>query len=176
MQFHVGDKIVHPHHGPGRIKALERKEFMDKPKRYFVIEIPTQGLTVYVPREKMEQVGVRLVMRRAKFVRVLATLRSRPRGLPEDYRERQEQIWEKLKTGRAIDIAQMVRDLTWHKNHDHLTKKDADYLRRGRELLAAEMALASDSEVADIDARIDAALATSLASVIKQERPLAATS
>jgi CarD family transcriptional regulator len=165
MQFKVGDKIVHPRHGPGRITALERKEFIEEAKRYFVIEIPGSGLTVYVPWKKIEQIGVRLAMPQATMMRVLETLRSRPHRLPEDYKERQEEVWEKLSTGRAIPIAEAVRDLTWQRERDHLTKKDSDYLRRGLDLLTAEMAMASDSEVTDVHTRIDAALLTSMASV-----------
>jgi CarD family transcriptional regulator len=163
MEFHVGDKIVHPHHGPGRITALERKELMDEAKRYFVIEIPSSGLTVYVPRIKMEQIGVRPAIRQANIEAVFRTLRSRPQPLPSDYKERQEQVWELLRTGEMISIARAVRDLTWHEQRDHLTRKDSDYLRRGRELLAAEMALASDRQVADFNMRIDAALIASVA-------------
>jgi CarD family transcriptional regulator len=165
MQFKVGDKVVHPHHGPGRITGLERKEFLEEAKSYFVINIPTSDLTVYVPRNKMEQIGVRMAMRQAKFGHVMETLRSKPHRLPADYKERQEEIWEKLRTGRALPIAETVRDLTWHKQYDHLTKKDTEYLRRGRELLASEMAMSTGSQVADMEARIDAALVTSMASV-----------
>jgi CarD family transcriptional regulator len=176
MQFAVGDKIVHPRHGPGRITAMERKEFLDEAKPYFVIEIPGPELIVYVPRTKMEQIGVRPAMRRAKFARVMETLRSRPRQLPEDYKERQEAVWEKIRTGRAIPIAEVIRDLTWHQEREHLTKKDSDYLRRGRDRLAAEMALVTDSQVSDIEAQIDAALSTALARVTKPPQAFAVAS
>jgi CarD family transcriptional regulator len=164
MEFHVGDKIVHPRHGPGRITGLERKEFIAEAKRYFIIEIPSTGLTVYVPRKKMEQIGVRPVIRQARIKAVFKTLMSSPRPLPSDYKERQEQVWELLSTGEMISIAEAVRDLTWHEQRDHLTRKDSDYLRRGRELLAAEMALASDSEIGDVNTRIEAALVAAMAS------------
>ncbi len=170
MQFAVGDKVVHPHHGPGRIKALERKEFLDEAKPYFVIEIPGPDLTVYVPRKKMEQLGVRRAMRRAKLTRVLETLRSRPLRLPQDYKERQEEVWEKIRTGQAILIAEAIRDLTWHKEREHLTKKDMDYLRRGRERLAAEIALVSEGDLEEADERIDAALETALARAAARSR------
>ena len=59
MQFSVGDKVVHPYHGAGQITGLERKELLDEAKRYFVIDIPSHELTVWIPRSKMEQVGIR---------------------------------------------------------------------------------------------------------------------
>jgi RNA polymerase-interacting CarD/CdnL/TRCF family regulator len=43
MQYSVGDKVVHPHHGPGRIARVEQRELLDGIKRYYVIEIQDQG-------------------------------------------------------------------------------------------------------------------------------------
>jgi CarD family transcriptional regulator len=162
MQFAVGDKVVHPYHGPGQIIGLERKELVEEAKRYYVIEIPLQDLTIYVPRRKVDTVGVRRAMSRAKFSRVLETLRAGPHRLPEDHKDRQEVVWEKLKTGMVVQIAEVVRDLAWHKERAHLTKKDTDYYDRARRRLAAEMALVSDKEISDADATIDEMLIESM--------------
>lgn len=154
MQFAVGDKVVHPHHGPGRIVGVERKQLVDKARRYYVIKIPLQELTVYVPGAKLDVVGVRPAMSRAKLSVVLETLRSKPRRLPMDHKDRQEQVWERLRLGRVLQIARVVRDLYWHKRREHLTKKDSDYFDRARQRLAAELALVSDMEFSDAEQMI----------------------
>jgi RNA polymerase-interacting CarD/CdnL/TRCF family regulator len=48
-----------------------------------------------------------------------------------------------------MQLAQVVRDLTWHGERAHLTKRDSDLLRQGQDLLAAEMALVSGQAVSD---------------------------
>jgi CarD family transcriptional regulator len=164
MQFSVGDKVVHPHHGPGRVVSVERRELMDGPKRYYVIEIPGQGLTVYIPAGKADGAGVRLAMSQSRLPRVLSTLRSRPHPLPEDYRERQEQIGAQIKTRRVMELAKVVRDLTWHRKRAHLTQVDSQYLKQGRELLAAEMALVSGDAVSDASKLIEATMTAAMAS------------
>jgi len=162
MHYAVGDKVVHPHHGPGWIASIERREFMEESKHYYVIEIPAQGLTLHVPKRKADTIGVRPAMAQEQLRRVLEILRSRPEQLPKDYKERQEEISEKLKTGQPLQIAEAVRDLTWHQRDSHLTKKDTDYLDRGRKLLAAEMALVSDTEVDEASKKIEATLNAAL--------------
>jgi len=163
MQFAVGDKVVHPHYGPGWVAGVERREFLDGAKRYYVIEIPGQGMTLYLPVRNADEMGMRLAMSQSRLPRVLSMLGSRPRSLPDDYKERQEQIDAQLKTGRVMQLARVVRDLTWHRQRAHLTKKDGDYLKLGRNLLAAEMALVSGRDVSEesdlIDATITAAVA-----------------
>jgi RNA polymerase-interacting CarD/CdnL/TRCF family regulator len=95
---------------------------------------------------------------------VLGMLRSRPHLLPNDYRERQEQIGAQLKTGRVMQLARVVRDLTWHRKLAHLTKTDTDCLKQGRELLAAEMALVSGEAISDTSKLIEATMTAAIAS------------
>jgi CarD family transcriptional regulator len=170
MQFSVGDKVVHPHHGPGRITGIERREFLDGKKLYYEIEIPTAELSVYLPRAAMKEIGVRPAMRRARLTRVLARLESQPDHLPQDYKERQDLVCEKLNTGRVMQVAEAVRDLTWHKRRDHLTKRDTDLLAQGKNRLAAEMALVSGAEVSDMESMIEDTLASALSGLGEGER------
>jgi RNA polymerase-interacting CarD/CdnL/TRCF family regulator len=93
-------------------------------------------------------------------------LRGKPHPLPEGYRERQEQIWAQLKTGRVMQLAKVVRDLTWHRERAHLTQTDTDYLKQGRSLLAAEMALVSGDTVSDASKLITTTLAAAMTSVL----------
>jgi CarD family transcriptional regulator len=165
MQFAVGDKVVHPHHGPGQITGIEHKEFMHGMEYYYVIDIPTQGLTLHIPKHRMQEIGVRPAMLQTQFRHVLEILRSKPDQLPPEYKERQEQILEKLKTGQPSELAEAVRDLAWYQKMSHLTKRDTDYMDRGRKLLAAEMALVADTEIADANETIESALTDALADV-----------
>jgi RNA polymerase-interacting CarD/CdnL/TRCF family regulator len=106
----------------------------------------------------MEQMGVRPVIALAKIPDVMAMLRSAPHRLPQGHKERQQDIWLKLGTGLPMELAEVVRDLTWHRHRGHLTLKDSEYLHRGRDRLAAEMAMASDGQVSEANHAIDAAL------------------
>jgi CarD family transcriptional regulator len=162
VEFSIGDIVVHPSHGAGRILDIEQKELLDGEKRYYVIEIPARELTIYVPRHQIEQAGVRAAIPRGRLPVVLATLSSKPRHLPSDYRERQEVVWEKIRTGRVMQIAEAVRDLTWHKKLWHLTKRDTELLAQGKDRLAAEMALVVDTDVTDMEDAIENTLSAAL--------------
>jgi CarD family transcriptional regulator len=163
MGYSVGDKVVHPQHGPGRIAAIQRTELFDGTKRYYVIDVPTRGLTVHMPVGKADEIGVRLAMSQARLPWVLSVLRGKPHHLPDDYRERQRQVADKLRTGRVIQLARVVRDLTWHREWAHLTKTDSANLRQGRDMLAAEMALVSGDAFSDAGKLIDTTIAAAVA-------------
>jgi CarD family transcriptional regulator len=167
MKFSVGDRVVHPHHGPGRIVGIERKELMDGTKRYYVIDIPEQALILQVPVRTVNVVGLRPAMPLSRLPQILRTLRSRPRRLPDDYKERQEEISAKLRTGRVMQLARIVRDLTWHGHRAHLTKRDTDLLKQGQAQLAAEMALVSGDKVSEASTLIESTLTAAVAGAVK---------
>jgi RNA polymerase-interacting CarD/CdnL/TRCF family regulator len=159
--------VIHPRHGAGRITGIQQRGSTDG-ANYYVIYIPTQRLTVYVPTKQVEQIGVRPAISLAKVPRVLDTLKSAPDCLQDDIDERQKGLWAKLGTGYVVQAAEVVRDLTWRRYQSHLTRKDTEYLTRGREWLAAEMALASDGEISEANKAIDAALAAGMESAVKR--------
>jgi CarD family transcriptional regulator len=158
MKFSVGDKVVHPIHGPGQITGLKRLDLVEGFERYYVFEVSDRGLKVHVPVRTAKELGLRPVMSPVRLGQVLDTLRAKPRTLSEDYRVRQARARERLEAGAPLRIAEIVRDLTWHERRAHLTKADSDLLTRGRDLLAAEIALVTDAEFSDARQKIDAAL------------------
>jgi CarD family transcriptional regulator len=168
MQFAINDKVIHPRHGAGRITGIQQRGSSDKASSYYVIHIPAQRLTVYVPCQQVEQIGVRPAISSAKVPRLLDTLKSAPDCLQDDVEERQKGLQAKLGMGYVLQVAEVVRDLTWRRCQSHLTRKDSEYLSRGREWLAAEIALASDGEISEANKAIDAALAAGMESAAKR--------
>ena len=166
MDYSVGDNVVHPRFGPGRIAGVERQELVDGPRNYYVIEMVTKRLTVHVPVLKADEAGVRPAMSLSALPEVLSTLRRRPRRLSDDHKLRQEQVGAEIKTGLVLQLAQVVRDLTWRGARAHLTKNDSESLKQGQQLLAAEMALASGGNVSDSSKLIASTLAAAVARAV----------
>jgi len=163
MEFSVGDKVMYPNRGAGTIVGVEHQELVDGFEHYYVIKIHSKRLTLRIPMRMMEELRVRPVISQDKLARVWETLKSTPHRLSEDFRERQEEIREKLRSGQPLKIAEAIRDLTWHEHYAYLTKADSELLAQGRELLADEMALVLNKEIAETERMIDAALAVGIA-------------
>ncbi len=165
MEFSVGDKVMHPRFGAGKITGETHRELVKGFEHYFVIEVIYTGATAYVPMCKMTELGVRRVMSQTKISQVLSILRGMPVVLSSDYKQRQAGVQEKLRTCRPVQVAEAVRDLTWHRERKHLTQKDEALLNQGRELLASEIALATDVQVSDAQETIDTMLQVALTRV-----------
>lgn len=162
MHFSVGDKVVHPVHGSGRVTAVQHQELVEGFEHYYVLEIIGKGLTVFVPMRKAEELGVRPPKSYSELDHVLSVLKDESEELPDDHKVRQGCIQEKLSSGSLIQVAEVVRDLTVRREEDHLTRADRRLLDQGREIMATEMALVADSRVEDAHQVIDLELARAL--------------
>ena len=166
MEYSIGDKVVHPRFGPGRIAGMERQELADGPRSYYVIKMMVRRLTVHVPVLRADEAGVRPAISPAAIPEVMSTLRRRPRRLSDDPKQRQEQVGALIKTGLALQLARIVRDLTWRGARAHLNRNDSESLKQGQELLAAEMALVSGGDLSDSSKLIASTLATAVAGAL----------
>lgn len=145
--YAVGDKVVHPGYGPGVIRDIERRQVIGEAKRYYVIDLQAGGGMLMTPVAGADDVGLRPAISQAAAKRLLKSLTDTPNTLSEDFKERQTEIEELLKTGDVFTTAQVYRDLTWHGKNRGLTKRDTQLLQRAEELVSAELALIRDTEV-----------------------------
>src|SRR5512136_3497847 len=57
--FQVGQKVVYPTHGVGRIEAIEQKEVSGSLQSYYILRILGNDMTIMVPTGNAERVGLR---------------------------------------------------------------------------------------------------------------------
>ena len=105
-----------------------------------------------VPTDEAEQ-RLRTISRMSALQRLLTgKLAEQPDKLPKHYRERTEQVNDKLKSGEIRKWIEVVRDLTHREEQGHQSKIDQRLLERAMHLLAGELAMAQgiDPEKAEI--------------------------
>ena len=59
MTFQVGETVVYPHHGAALIEAMETRVVKGEERLYLVLKVAQGDLTVRVPADNAEYVGVR---------------------------------------------------------------------------------------------------------------------
>ena len=60
--FDVGDNVVYPHHGAGTVVSKESRIVLGQEREYLTIKILHNDMTVNVPTENAEKVGLRWVI------------------------------------------------------------------------------------------------------------------
>ena len=142
MSFEVGETVVYPHHGAARIEAVETRVIKGEEKVYLVLKIAQGDLTVRVPAENAEIVGVRDVVDQAGVDRVFDVLRAPHVEEPTNWSRRYKANLEKLASGDVHKVAEVVRDL-WRRERDRgLSAGEKRMLAKARQILESELALA----------------------------------
>ena len=57
--FDVGDRVVYPHHGAAVVTKKEKREAFGEKKEYLVLEMAHGEMTLSVPVDNVEEVGMR---------------------------------------------------------------------------------------------------------------------
>ena len=142
MAFQVGETVVYPHHGAALIEAIETRVIKGEEKTYLVLKVAQGDLTVRVPAENAEIVGVRDVVDQDGVDRVFEVLRAPHVEEPTNWSRRYKANLEKLASGDVHKVAEVVRDL-WRRERDRgLSAGEKRMLAKARQILESELALA----------------------------------
>ena len=159
MIFKVGDTVVYPHHGAALIEALEIKTIGGREREYLVLKVAQGDLTVKVPAENAEVVGVRDVVGQEGLDKVFQVLRAPHTEEPTNWSRRYKANLEKLASGDVNKVAEVVRDL-WRREQDRgLSAGEKRMLTKARQILVGELALAEATDDGNAESRLDEALA-----------------
>jgi CarD family transcriptional regulator len=147
MSFKVGDTVVYPHHGAARIEAVESRTIKGEEKTYLVLKVDKGDLTVRVPADNAELVGVRDVVGAEGLERVFEVLRAPHTEEPTNWSRRYKANLEKLASGDVNKVAEVVRDLC-----------EKRMLAKARQILVSELALAEKTNEDKAEALLDEVL------------------
>ncbi len=158
-RFKVGDKAVHPAHGVGEITSIEDREIGGSKKNFYILGIRESGMTVMVPTDGAERLGLRPVISRTVAKKVLAELEKDEVAVTsQPWNRRYREYTEMLNSGSPIEVAKVLRDLSRLRSTKELSFGERRLLEQARGLLVAELALARKVKETTVEKDIDAIL------------------
>src|SRR3981189_1547370 len=136
MVFKVGETVVYPHHGAALIEAIETRVIKGEEKIYLVLKVAQGDLTVRVPAENADIVGVRDVVGQEGLDKVFSVLRAPYTEEPTNWSRRYKANRDKLASGDVNKVAEVVRDL-WRRDKERgLSAGEKRMLAKARQSLA----------------------------------------
>lgn len=140
MLFQIGESVVHPQHGVGKVVKLETREFeRGVMRQYYEITIPG-GSTVWVPLDRPGS-GLRRLTVRREISRCRKILQSRPSTLSDDWRLRQSVLAARVREGTITAHCEVIRDLYAFGQHKSLYGTIAALFRTAQDVLCQEWAI-----------------------------------
>jgi CarD family transcriptional regulator len=156
--FDIGDKVVYPHHGAAIVERREQKEAFGEKREYLVLRLAYGDLTLMVPADNTEGVGLREVINDEEVEEVFAVLRKKEARMPTNWSRRYKNHSEKLRSGDIYQVAEVVRNLSIRDKDKGLSAGEKRMLGRARQILVSELTFALDVNEEEAEKRLDEAL------------------
>lgn len=137
--FRVGDKVVYPHHGAGTVIKKESREVLGQKREYLTIQILHNDMTVQVPCENADKVGLRKVIDEKMVDVVLKALTGNGTQMPKNWNRRFKHNRDKMKTGDILELAEVVRNLSLRDHEKGLSTGEKQMFVKAKKILASEL-------------------------------------
>jgi CarD family transcriptional regulator len=137
--FKVGDKVVYPHHGAGTIVKKEKRMVLGEKREYLTIKILHNDMTVNVPCENAEAVGLRQVIDEEMVKKVTKALTGGGTAMPKNWNRRFKHNRDKMKTGDIFELAEVVRNLSLRDHEKGLSTGEKQMFVKAKKILASEL-------------------------------------
>jgi len=157
--FGVGDTVVYPHHGAGRILDIVEQDFRGTARPFYSIQILHNGMTVMVPVDGVEKAGIRAVIPEPMVEEVLGVLRDDPTKMPKNWNRRVKENREKIKSGDVLEIADVLRNLALRDHEKGLSTGEKQMFGKVKRILASELMYAKRMREDDALRLLDGVLA-----------------
>ena len=158
LSFDVGDYVVYPKHGVGRVIELQKQEIAGTSLELYVLRFEKERMTLRVPTNKAESVGMRKLSSDKTMREAMETLKGKPKVKRTMWSRRAQEYEAKINSGDPISIAEVVRDL-----HRNVGQPDQSFSERqiyeaALERLAGEYAAVDGIDKAKATEKLEQAL------------------
>lgn len=154
--FKVGQLAVYPAHGVGRIESVEKREIAGKPQQFYILRIVENEMIIMIPTANAASLGLREIISNKQVAEIFKLLRQKGEA-PEaqTWNRRYRDYMKKIKTGSAMEVAEVLRDLFLIKTDKDLSFGERKMLDTARSLLIKEISIARSASEEKVAAELD---------------------
>ncbi|MGD6777746.1 CarD family transcriptional regulator [Sutcliffiella horikoshii] len=139
--FKIGDNVVYPMHGVGIIKDIEEKEISGEKQQYYVISMLISNMQIMIPTGKILSSSIRPVTDIIALKHIMHIFQHGESDRLLPWKQRFKLNTEKIKTGKILEGAEVVRDLLRMKKEKALNSSEKRMLNNANEFLISELRL-----------------------------------
>jgi CarD family transcriptional regulator len=109
--FKVGELVVYPAHGVGKISNIEEQEIAGIKLELYIVDFEKEKLRLKVPTNRAEQKGMRHLADRMMIEQAMKVIRGRARIKRTMWSRRAQEYDAKINSGDMLSVAEVIRDL-----------------------------------------------------------------
>ena len=151
MEFNIGDRIVYPMHGAGVIESIEESIIMGEKKRYYILKIPVGNMSVMIPMESAEKIGIREVISEKEADKVLKEFENCPSDATNNWNKRYRENLSRIKSGNIFEIVGVCKCLMVRDKSHGLSTGERKMLANVKQIIISELVIAKKTTQQEIE-------------------------
>jgi CarD family transcriptional regulator len=144
--FEVGDYVVYPKHGVGRVIELQKSEIAGMQLELYVLRFEKEKMTLRVPTNKAEGVGMRKLSSDKTLKEALQVLTTKPKVKRTMWARRAQEYEAKINSGDLVAIAEVTRDLFRADDQPEQSYSERQIFEAASSRLARELGAMEESD------------------------------
>lgn len=140
------------------IQELREKEFLGEKRTYLVLRVAYGDLTLLIPVDSTEQVGLRQVVSKSEVKKVLKVLTEDESSMAANWSRRFKNNMEKLHSGDPYQVAEVLRNLAIREREKGLSAGEKRMILKARQILISELSYATAKTEDEAEIMIDEVL------------------
>tara|TARA_R110000782_G_scaffold182437_6_gene272777 strand:+ start:122769 stop:123299 length:531 start_codon:yes stop_codon:yes gene_type:complete len=146
LSFDVGDYVVYPKHGVGRVIELQSQQIAGMDLELYVLRFEKERMTLRVPTNKAESVGMRKLSSNKTLSEALDTLKGKPKVKRTMWSRRAQEYEAKINSGDLVSIAEVTRDLFRADDQPEQSYSERQIFEAASSRLARELAAMEETD------------------------------
>jgi CarD family transcriptional regulator len=156
MHIKIGDLVVYPAHGVGRIESIEDKSKKGNEHCFVKLRILDNGMQIMFPTSNVKEVGLRPLISKKEVSGLFKQLKMPPvLSEASNWNRRHRHYLDKLKTGALSDVCDVLRELMTMRGEKELSFGERKLLDTARTLLIKEVAMVTSRQENMISEELD---------------------
>lgn len=157
--FKVDDVVVYPAHGVAEIESIEERDISGTKLSFMIMKVLDTQMTVMVPVTNINNVGIRPLIGKAEIDKVYNILKQKDVHIDnQTWNRRYREYMEKIKSGNATEIAEVLRDLNILKKSKELSFGERKMYDTAKTLLVNEIFISRKLDKTAVEKKIAEAL------------------
>jgi len=146
LSFDVGDYVVYPKHGVGRVIELQKEQIAGMELELYVLRFEKERMTLRVPTNKAEGVGMRKLSSNKPLEEAVETLKGKPKVKRTMWSRRAQEYEAKINSGDLVSIAEVTRDLFRADDQPEQSYSERQIFEAASSRLARELAAMEETD------------------------------
>ena len=152
--FKVNQELVYPLQGVGKVLKIEERLFKGEMLLYYIIYLDVSDMTVMVPVDKAEELGIRPIVSKPESEKALKLISEDYEPVATDWKLRYQMNLDLLKSGSVMDIATVVRTLYHRSKIKELPILERKLFDNALRLLVDEVSFSINKTKEDVEALV----------------------